>query len=118
MDGMHRGSEQPQPSDRPRPVPKLEKGIEKNFISPIVITDKRDKTIKPSMDSKIKNKAIHKNKVQMQNINCLINNIAQSISESLQENKILEFFQPSTYVTRIVNYRSMNQPQSNAFSRI
>ena len=68
---------------------KLDKCSDKNFISPIVITIKRDKTIKLAMDSKILNKAIHKNKYQMQNIDCLMDNIAQSISESSHEGEVL-----------------------------
>ena len=46
---------------------KLDKCSAKNFISPIVITVKRDKTKKLAMDSKVINKANHKNKYQMQN---------------------------------------------------
>ena len=41
------------------------------------------------MDSKVINKAIHKNKYQMQNIDCLMGNIAQSISESSHESEVL-----------------------------
>ena len=41
------------------------------------------------MDSKIINKAIHKNKYQMQNIGCLMDKIAQSISESSHEVEVL-----------------------------
>ena len=41
------------------------------------------------MYSKIINKAIHKNKYQMQNIDCLMDNIAQSISESSHEDEVL-----------------------------
>ena len=41
------------------------------------------------MDSKVINKAIHKNKYQMQNIDCLMDNIAQSISESSHESEVL-----------------------------
>ena len=70
---------------------KLDKRSDKNFISPIVITVKRNKTIKLAMDSKIINKAIHKNKYQMQNIACLMENFAQSISESWHEGEILFF---------------------------
>ena len=67
----------------------LDKCSDKNFISPIVMTVKRDKTIKLAMDSKIINKAIHKNKYQMQNIDCLMDNIAQSVSESSHESEVL-----------------------------
>ena len=41
------------------------------------------------MDSKVINKAIRKNKYQMQNIDCLMDNIAQSISESSHESEVL-----------------------------
>ena len=47
---------------------KLNSCSDKNFISPIVITVKRDKTVKLALDSKILNKSIHKNKYQMPNI--------------------------------------------------
>ena len=67
---------------------KLDKCSDKNFISPIVITVKRDKTIELAMDSKVINKAIHKNRYQMHNIDCLMDNIAQSISESSHESKV------------------------------
>ena len=68
---------------------KLDKCSDKNFISLIVITVKRDKTIKLAMDSKIINKAIHKKKYQMKNIDCLMDNIAQSILESSHEGEVL-----------------------------
>ena len=41
---------------------KLNSCSDKNIISPIVITVKRDKTVKLALDSKILNKSIHKNK--------------------------------------------------------
>ena len=83
-------------------VIKLDKCSDKNFISPIVITVKRDKTIKPAMDFKAINKAIHKNKYKMQNIDCLMDNIAQSISESSDESEV--FFPLLTDDRRISNY--------------
>ena len=43
---------------------KINSCSDKNFISPIVITVKRDKTVKPALDSKILNKSIHKIKYQ------------------------------------------------------
>ena len=45
---------------------------DKYFISPIVVTVKKDQTIKLALDSKVLNKAIHKNKYQMPNIDTLI----------------------------------------------
>ena len=41
------------------------------------------------MDSKTINKAIHKNKYQMHNIECLMDNIAQSITQSSNEGQLL-----------------------------
>ena len=53
---------------------------DKNFISPIVITVKRDKTVKLALDSKILNKSIHKNKYQMPIIDNLIDTIQQILN--------------------------------------
>ena len=39
---------------------KLNSCSDKNFISPLVITLKRDKTVKLALDSKVSNKSIHK----------------------------------------------------------
>ena len=57
----------------------------KNFISPIVITVKRDKTVKSALDSKILNKSIHKNKFQMPNIDNLIDTIQQNLNTSASQ---------------------------------
>ena len=70
-------------------ITKLEKCSDEFYISPIVITVKKDKSIKLAMDSKTINKAIHKNKYQMHNIECLMDNIAQSITQSYNEGQIL-----------------------------
>ena len=61
---------------------KLNSCSDKNFISPIVITVKRDKTVKLALDSKILNKSIHKNKYQMPNIDNLIDTIQQNLNTS------------------------------------
>ena len=50
------------------------------FISPVVVTVKTDQSIKLALDSEILNKAIHKNKYQMPNIDTLIEFISQQIS--------------------------------------
>ena len=55
------------------------------FISPIVITVKRDQSIKIALDLKILDKAIHKNKYQMPNIDSLIQTISQTLSTAPQE---------------------------------
>ena len=53
---------------------------DKNFISPIFITVKRDKTVKLALDSEIAHKSIHKNKNQMPNIDKLIDKIKQKLN--------------------------------------
>ena len=60
---------------------KLEKCDEDCFISPIVITRKKDTSIKLALDSKLLNDQIFKNKYQMPNIHELIDNMALQISE-------------------------------------
>ena len=63
-------------------IEKLQECSDKNFISPIVITVKKDKSVKLALDSKILNKAIHKNKYQMPKIDSLIDSISQHINDS------------------------------------
>ena len=58
---------------------KLDKCSDKQFISPIVITVKKDQTVKLALDSKKIIKYIHKNKYQMPNIDLLLDNIAQMV---------------------------------------
>ena len=48
------------------------------------ITVKKDKSVKLALDSKVLNKAIHKNKYQMPNIDSLIDSISQYINDSNQ----------------------------------
>ena len=59
---------------------------DKYFISPIVVTVKKDKTIKLALDSKVLNEAIHKNKYQMPNIDTLFESISQQISAPASQN--------------------------------
>ena len=58
---------------------KLDNCSDRKFISPIVITVKKDQTVKLALDSKKINKFIHKNKYQMPNIDLLLDNIAQVV---------------------------------------
>ena len=60
---------------------KLEKCDEDCCISPIVITRKKDTSIKLALDSKLLNDQIFKNKYQLPNIHELIDNVALQISE-------------------------------------
>ena len=59
---------------------KLNSRSGKNFISPIFITVKRNKTVKFALDSTILIKSIHKNKYQMPNIDNLIDTIQQNLN--------------------------------------
>ena len=61
-------------------IKKLENFDEDRFISPIVITCKKDKSKKLALDSKFINKQIYKNKYQMPNIHELVDNVAPQIS--------------------------------------
>ena len=63
-------------------IKKLKNCDEDRFISPIVITCKKDKSIKLVLDSKISNKQIYKNKYQMPNIHELVDNVAAQISNN------------------------------------
>ena len=49
------------------------------FISPIVITVKKNQSIKLAVDCKVLNKAIHKNKYHVPNIDMLIDTISQHL---------------------------------------
>ena len=62
-------------------IKRLEKCSDEYFISPVVITVKKDKSVKIALDSKELNDAIHKNKYQMQSIDHLIDAVANYVSE-------------------------------------
>ena len=63
-------------------IEKLSSCSDEHFISPIVITVKKDQSIKLALDSKVLNKAIHKNKYQTPNIEMLIDSISQHLTET------------------------------------
>ena len=65
---------------------KLSSCPDKYFISPIVVTVKKDQTIKLALDSKVLNKTIHKNKHQMPKFDTLIESISQQISAPASQN--------------------------------
>ena len=67
-------------------IKKISSCPDKYFISPILVTVKKDQTIKLALDSKVLNKAIHKNKYQMPNIDTLIESISQQISAPASQN--------------------------------
>ena len=62
-------------------ITKLEKCPDDRFVSPVVITVKKDKSVKIALDSKKLNKAIHKNKYQMQSIDHLVDAVALYITQ-------------------------------------
>ena len=66
-------------------IEKLTNCSDQIFISPIVITVKKDQSIKMALDSKILNKSIHKNKYQMPNIDSLIQTNSQKLPTAPQE---------------------------------
>ena len=66
-------------------ITKLNSCSDKNFITPIVITVKRDKTVKLALDSEILNKSIHKNEYQMSNIEKLIDTIQQNLNTNASQ---------------------------------
>ena len=51
------------------------------FVSPIVITVKKDGSVKLALESRELNKQVHKNKYQMPNIEELMDTVGQTISE-------------------------------------
>ena len=61
---------------------RLEKCPDDLLISPVVITVKKDKSIKIALDSKQLNKAIPKNKYQMQSIDHLTDSLAMQIASN------------------------------------
>ena len=63
-------------------IEKLSSCSDEHFIYPIVITLKKDQSIKLALDSKVLNKAIHKNKYQMPNIDMLIETISQHLTNT------------------------------------
>ena len=64
---------------------KLSNCSDQFLISPIVITVKKDYSIKRALDSKTLNEAIHKNKYQMPKSDSLIKIISQTMSNAPQE---------------------------------
>ena len=61
---------------------KLSSCSDEHFISPVVITVKKDKSIKLALDSKVLNKAIHKNIYQMPNIDMLLDALSQHLTNT------------------------------------
>ena len=92
-------------------IEKLNNCSDQYFISPIVITVKRDQTIKLALDSKVLNKSIHKNKYQMPNIDTLMDSISQIITHYKTEKADKIYF--STIDLKYA-YRQLNLQPENA----
>ncbi len=63
-------------------IEKVNACTDDQFISPILITVKRDKSVKLALDARQLNKFIHRKKYQMPNIEELLDNIAQIITDT------------------------------------
>ena len=63
-------------------IKKLSSFSNEHFISPIVITVKKDQFINLTLDSKVLNKPIQKNKYQMPKIEMLIGSISQQLTNT------------------------------------
>ena len=62
-------------------IVKLQECSDKYFVSPVVITVKKDGSIKLTLQSRELNKQVHKNKYQMPNIDELVDGVSQIIAE-------------------------------------
>ena len=85
------------------------------FLSPIVVTVRKDQTIKLALDSKILNKAIHKNKYQMPNIDTLIESISQQISAPASQNTTYFYTLDQKYVYSQLNLDSNTANHCNFY---
>ena len=63
-------------------ITKLDKCTSDCFIAPIVITVKKDDSIKLAMDAKPINRQLFKNKYQMPNVDELIDGVSQIVTEN------------------------------------
>ena len=62
-------------------IEKLKECSDKYFVSPILITVKKDGSVKLALESRKLNKQVHKNKDQMSNIEELMDTVGQTINE-------------------------------------
>ena len=94
---------------------KLEKFSDKQFISPIVITVKKDQTVKLALDSKKIIKFIHKNKNQMPNIDLILDNIAQTIKSDTKEQTLFSSFDLRYVFSQIPLDKKTREPGNFSF---
>ena len=95
-------------------IEKLNECSDKYFVSPIVITVKKDGSVKLALESRELNKQVHKNKYQMPNIEELMDTVGQTISER-KPGEVYSL--PWILRTRTVNYHLARKLASNAIFR-
>ena len=95
-------------------IEKLNECSDKYFVSPIVITVKKDGSVKLALESRELNKQVHKNKYQMPNIEELMDTVGQTISERKPG---MYIFLPWILRTRTVNYHLARKRAFNAIFR-
>ena len=93
-----------------RPHGKLKKFTCEHFISPIVISAKKDGSVKVAMDAKPMNDQIHKNHFQMSNLLKFLDSAAQIITSSTDED--------IWFTSLDLKYAFGQIPLSNAVSRL
>ena len=79
-------------------IKKLKECSDRYFVSPIVITVKKDGSVKLALESRELNKQVHKNKYQMPNIEELVDTIGQLISEKKTRGGVLYYDGPNVRV--------------------
>ena len=89
-------------------ITKLQESSENYFVSPIVITVKKDGSIKLALESRELNKQVHKNKYQMPNIDELVDGISQIIAER----KVGDVYFTTLYFTYAYGQVSLEQKTS------
>ena len=68
-------------------IRRVDKINDKVFIQPVIITVKKDKTVKVALDARLLNNAIQKNKYQMPNLDNLMEQVAE-IMNSTDEGEV------------------------------
>ena len=94
-------------------INKLDKYSDRQIFSPIVITVKKDQTVKLALDSKKINNIIHKHKYQMPNIILLLDKIHR---RSNRTNPNKRYFPHSIFATYNHKPLWLKRPDNNAIS--
>ena len=95
---------------------KLDKCLDRQFISPIVITVKKDQTIKLALDLKKVNQFIHKNKYKMPNIDLLLDNIAHIVKSDKKKQTLFSKLDLRYAYSQIPLDQKTREPADSAIS--